>query len=314
MNNIALIAGSSNKTLATKISKCLEVPLTDTIATVFSNGERYVSIKESVRHKDVFVIQSASNEQTNDHLMELFLILDALKRASCRRVTVVMPCYPYARQDRKTESRISISAKVVADLMQTVGMDRLLTAELHSPQIGGFFNVPVDNLYTNRIFLPFIKRKYPDNNICVVAPDAGGVKVAKHYAGRLGCEVAMIYKNRSGPGEIKEMNLIGDVTDKNCIIVDDMADTCGTLCKATDLVLNYGAASVEAYCTHAILSGAAIDTLNKSELRKLYLTDTVYNPRTQDTNKIFILSAAELFAEAISGIHSEKSLSYLFDM
>jgi len=314
MKDLAIISGSSNKPLAAKISNILEIPLIDTMTTTFSNGECQVEISESVRNKDVFVIQSSSGYDTNDHIMELFLILDALKRSSCYRVTVVMPCYPYARQDRKVKSRVPVSAKLLANLIETAGADRLLTAELHSPQISGFFDIPVDNLYTNRIFLPFIKRKYPDNNICVVAPDAGSVKTAKHYAGRLGCEVAMIYKNRSAPGEIKEMNLIGDVQDKRCIIIDDMADSCGTICKATGLVMSYGAASVEAYCTHAILSGAAIDNLNKSELKKLYLTDTIDNPRVQDTNKIFILYAAELFAEAIKGINEEKSLSYLFDM
>jgi len=314
MKDIAVILGSSNEVLGRKICKELNVEPIESRMITFGNGERQVEINESVRNKDIFVIQSSSNEQTNDHLMELFLILDALKRSSCRRITTVMPNYPYARQDRKVKSRVAISAKLVANLIQTAGTDRFLTAELHSPQIGGFFDVPVDNLHMSRVFLPFIKQKYPHNNICIIAPDAGSVKAAKMYAGRLGCEVAMIYKNRSAPGEIKEMNLIGEVEAKSCIIIDDMADSCGTICKATDLVMTYGATSVEAYCTHPILSGVAIDTLNSSDLKKLYVTDTIDNPRVRDTNKIFVLSAAELFAEAIKGIHSEHSLSYLFDM
>jgi ribose-phosphate pyrophosphokinase len=314
MNELAVILGSSNEVLGRKICKELGVvPIKSSMIT-FGNGERQVEINESVRNKDVFVIQSSSNEQTNDHLMELFLILDALKRSSCYRVTTVMPNFPYARQDRKVKSRVAISAKLVANLIYTSGTDRFLTAELHSPQIGGFFDVPVDNLHMSRVFLPFIKQKYPNNNICIIAPDAGSVKAAKMYAGRLGCEVAMIYKNRSGPGEIKEMNLIGEVEGKSCIIIDDMADSCGTICKATELVMTYGATSVEAYCTHAILSGLAIDNLNNSELKKLYVTNTIDNSRVRDSNKIFVLPAEQLFSEAIIGINDEHSLSHLFDM
>lgn len=313
MYDIAIISGSSNRPFVEKVCNYLNITPVETKVTVFGNGERQVEINESVRNKDVFVIQSSS-DHVNDHIMELFLILDALKRSSCYRVTTVMPNFPYARQDRKVKSRVPISAKVMANLIQTAGSDRFLTAELHSPQIAGFFDIPVDNLYASNIFLEHIKAKYPNNNICMVAPDAGSVKVAKMYAGRLGCQVAMIYKNRSAPGEIKEMHLIGDVKGKHCIIVDDMADTCGTLCKATNLVINRGAKSVEGYCTHAVLSGNSIKNLEMSTISKLYVTDTINNSKVTSTDKIEVISIANLFGEAIKGINEEISLSYLFDL
>lgn len=313
MKDIAIIAGNSNKQFAKNIANNLNIDLVKSNMTTFNNGECMIEINESVRDKDVFVIQSSSNEQTNDHLMELFLILDALKRSSCYRVTVVMPNLPYARQDRKVLPRVPISSKLIADLLQTAGMDRFLTTELHSPQIGAMFNCPVDNLYTGSLFLDFIKRKYKDNNICIVAPDAGSVKRAKMYAGRLNCDVAMIYKNRSAPGEISETKLIGDVTGKNCLIVDDMIDTAGTLCKAADELFKFGANKVEAYCTHAILSGNALDNINNSEISMIYVTDTILNYKVDHCRKLFKLSVANLFAKAIKSINEEKSLSYLFN-
>ncbi len=313
MKELAVILGSSNEKLGLKICKHLGVEPIKSNMITFGNGERQVEILESVRDKDVFVIQSSSNEETNNHLMELFLILDALKRSSCYRVTTVMPCFPYSRQDRKIKSRVPISAKLLANLIQQAGTNRILTAELHSPQITGFFDVPVDNLYMNGLFLPFIKEKYPDNNICVCAPDAGAVKAAKMYAGRLGCEVAMIYKHRSAPGEIKEMSLIGDVKGKKCIIIDDMIDSGGTLCKASNLLKYHKAVSVEAYCTHAVLSGEAEKNLRTSELDTVYVTDTVHNPIVKTCSQLGLLSSSKLFSEAILGIHDERSLSYLFD-
>lgn len=313
MKDISVIVGSSNVKLGTEICKNLNIEPTKTTLTVFGNGERRVEINENVRNKDVFVIQSSS-DQTNDHIMELLFILDALKRSSCFRVTTVMPNFPYARQDRKVQSRVPISAKLLANLIQTAGSDRFLTAEFHSPQIGGFFDVPTDSLYMTKVFLPHIKLKHPNNNICIVAPDAGSIKVAKSYAGKLNCDVAMIYKNRTEPGKIAEMKLIGEVKGKNCIIIDDMADTCGTLCKASNLLDYYGAKSVEAYCTHAILSGDAIKNLNRSCINNLYVTNTIDNAdAVRGQGGLVQLSASELFAEAIRGIHKEESLSYLFD-
>lgn len=312
MKELAIISGSSNLSLASKISNILNIPLTKVVTTTFGNGECRVEISENVRNKDVFVIQSASNS-TNNHLMELLLILDALKRSSCFRVTTVLPCFPYSRQDRKVMSRVPISAKLIANLITTAGTDRVLTSELHSPQISGFFDIPVDNLHMFNVFVPHIKTNHPNNNICIVAPDAGSIKVAKSYAGKLGCGVAMIYKQRTGPSEIGEMFLIGDVQGKHCIIADDMVDSGGTLVKAANLLISYKAASVECYCTHPVLSGKAFDTLQRSFIERLYVTDTIDNPGVKMANKIEILSAASLFAEAIEGIHNEQSLSYLFD-
>jgi len=311
MKDIAIVAGSSSVAFASRVCSILGIELTKTNLGTFGNGEVFVEIDESVRDKDVFVFQSSS-DTPNGHLMELFLLLDALKRSSCYRVTTVMPNFPYARQDRKVRSRVPISAKLVANLITEAGTDRFLTAEFHSPQIAGFFDVPVDNLYSAPVFLNHIKENNPDNNICLVAPDAGSVKVAKMYSGRLECDVAMIYKNRSGPGKIKEMKLIGEVADKNCIIVDDMADSCGTIAKASNILMTNGARSVRAYCTHAVLSGEAERNLHNSNIDKLYVSDTIVNPKTKYIQQIEILSIADLFADAIKNINEENSMKELF--
>jgi ribose-phosphate pyrophosphokinase len=312
MKDLAIISGSSNIPLATKISNILGVPLTNVLTTTFGNGERRVEIRENVRNKDVFVIQSTS-DNTDGHLMELLLMLDALKRSSTYRVTVVMPNYFYSRQDRKVMSRVPISAKLVANLITTAGADRILTAELHAPQIGGFFDRPCDNLHMFNVFIPHIKTTHPHNNICVVSPDAGSIKVAKSYAGKLDCGVAMIYKHRTAPGEIGEMCLIGEVKGKHCIICDDMVDSGKTLVVASNLLISNSASSVECYCTHPVLSGDAIDNIECSFIEKLYVTDTIENTKIKLSEKIEVLSSAALFAEAISGINNEQSLSYLFD-
>jgi len=312
MKELAVIIGSSNEDLGREICKHLGIKHTPALLTEFGNGERRVEIGRNVRDKDVFVIQSSS-ANTDSDIMELLLILDALKRSSCFRVTTVMPNYPYARQDRKVKSRVPISAKLLANLIQTAGSDRFLTAELHAPQIGGYFDCPTDNLHMFNVFVPHIQDNHPNNNLCIVAPDAGSIKVAKSYAGRLGCDVAMIYKNRTDPGKIAEMKLIGDVKGKKCIIVDDMADTCGTLCKASNLLGYYGAVSVEAYCTHPVLSGDAIKNLRNSAITTLYVTNTIDSDAARRCDNIEILSASSLFAEAIQGINQEKSLAYLFD-
>lgn len=312
MKDLVVIVGSSNKGLGREICQHLGIKETETLLTEFGNGERRVEVCENVRNKDVFVIQSSS-ANTDSDIMELLLILDALKRSSCFRVTTVMPNYPYARQDRKVKSRVPISAKLLANLIKTAGSDRFLTAELHAPQIGGYFDCPTDNLHMFNIFVPHIKKGHPKNNICIVAPDAGSIKVAKSYAGRLDCDVAMIYKNRTAPGKIAEMKLIGEVKDKKCVLVDDMADTCSTLCKAANLLEYYGAVSVEAYCTHPVLSGDAEKNLRKSTISKLYVTNTIESDAARRNDAIEVLSASSLFAEAIQGINQEKSLAYLFD-
>lgn len=312
MKELAIIAGSSNLPLAEKISTLIGVPLTKTLMTTFGNGERRVEILENVRNKDVFVLQTAGG-QLNDYLMELLLILDALKRSSTYRVTAVMPNFFYSRQDRKVMSRVPISAKLVADIIQTVGIDRVLTADLHSPQISGFFDVPVDDLHLARTLIDNIKKEHPQNNVCMVSPDLGGVKRAKHFASKLNCGVAMIYKQRTSPSEIGEMALIGTVKGKHCIIADDILDSGKTVARAANLLMSSGATSVECYITHAVLSGNADDTMTRSAIKNLYVTDTIDIPKTKFIANMKVLSAAPLFAEAILGIHTEKSLSYLFD-
>lgn len=312
MKDLAVIVGGSNKELGNKICHALGIKPTPLTATKFGNGECQVEINENVRNKDVFVIQSSS-DNTNDHLMELLLILDALKRSSCFRITTVMPNFPYARQDRKMKSRVPVSAKLVANLITTAGTDRFLTAELHSPQSCAFFDLPVDNLHMFKVFVPHIRENHPNNNICIVAPDAGSIKVAKSYAGKLDCTVAMIYKHRSAPGKIAEMVLIGEVKGKHCIIVDDMVDSGGTLIKAANLLMTSGAASVECYCTHAVLSGDAVSNIDRSVMQNLFVTDTIDNPKVKYSSIIKMLSSATLFAEAINGIHNEISLAPLFD-
>ena len=312
MKELAIISGSSNEKLAQAICEKLGVVPTKVLTSAFGNGERRVEIQENVRNKDVFVIQSAS-DTTNDHLMELLLLLDTLKRSSCYRVITVMPCFPYARQDRKMKSRTPVSAKLVANLITTAGTDRFLTSEMHSPQSCAFFDLPVDNLHMFKLFVPHIKKNHPNNSICVVAPDAGSIKIAKSYSGKLNCGVAMIYKHRSAPSEIGEMCLIGEVRDKHCIIIDDMVDSGGTLIKASNLLVSNGASSVECYCTHAILSGKAAYNISRSSIKRLYVSDTIDNPRVKPAENIESLSAAPLFSEAIKGINNEQSLSHLFD-
>lgn len=312
MKDLAIISGSSNLPLAEKISGILNVPLTKVLTTTFGNGERRVEIQENVRNKDVFVIQSSS-EAVNDHIMEFLLILDALKRSSCYRITAVMPCFPYSRQDRKLQSRVPISAKLIANLVTTAGIDRFLSTDLHSQQISGFFDVPVDDLHLSRTMLENIKKEHPNNNITLVSPDLGGIKRAKHFASKLGCGVAMIYKQREEPGKISEMALIGEVKGKHCIIIDDMVDSGGSLLKATNLLLSSGASTVECYCTHAVLSGDAVEKIDRSLMKNLFVTDTINNTKIRYSNTIKVLSAAPLLAEAISGIHNEISLAYLFD-
>lgn len=314
MSNICIIAGTEAENFAwdvcKKIDSCFE-PV-KTVLAKFSNGEIKVEVQESIRDKDVFVLQS-TGDNPNDALMELLLILDTLKRAGVYRVTAVLLNYPYARADRKVKSRVPISAKLVADLLTKAGADRIMTIELHSPQTAGFFNCPVDNLYSGPVFIDHIKEEHPDNNICIVAPDAGSVKRAKSYARSLGCQVAMLYKHRDESNEIAEMHLIGKVKGKSCLIIDDMIDTAGTLCKAAEIIKEKGAASIDAYATHAILSGDALSNLTNSCINNIFVTDTIDNADTMFCDKIEVISVASLFAEAIVGVNQGKSLGYLFN-
>jgi ribose-phosphate pyrophosphokinase len=278
----------------------------------FSDGEVMVEILENVRGKDVFVLQSTC-QPTNDTLMEVMVMVDALKRASAGRITAAIPYYGYARQDRRTRSaRVAITAKVVANMLQGAGIDRVLTMDLHSDQIQGFFDVPVDNIYSSPILLGDIwKRNHP--NLMVVSPDVGGVVRARAIAKRLECELAIIDKRRPRPNVAKVMNIIGDVKDRTCIIMDDMVDTANTLCEAANALKEHGAKQVMAYCTHAVLSGTAAERVTNSALDELVVTDTI--PLRDDAlacKKIRQLSVAELLAETIRRISNEDSVSSLF--
>jgi ribose-phosphate pyrophosphokinase len=309
---IKVFAGNSNPALSREICACLGVPLARAEIRRFSDGEINVDIQENVRGGDVFVIQSTSTPG-NDHLMELLLMLDALKRASAGRITAVIPYYGYARQDRKVAPRVPISAKLVADLLETAGAARVLTMDLHAGQIQGFFNIPVDNLYATPVLLRYLRERIDHEPTTVISPDAGGVERARAFAKRLDGSLAVIDKRRSGPNEVAEMNIIGEVRSRIAILVDDMVDTAGTICSAAQAALDAGAQEVIAACTHAVLSGPAIDRLEKSAIAELIATDTVaLNARAAACKRVKVLSVAQLIAEAIRRTHHEESISSLF--
>jgi ribose-phosphate pyrophosphokinase len=307
-----VFSGNANPRLASDVVRHLNIRLGRATVSRFSDGEVMVEILENVRGKDVFVLQSTC-QPTNDTLMEVMVMVDALKRASAGRITAAIPYYGYARQDRRTRSaRVAITAKVVANMLQGAGIDRVLTMDLHSDQIQGFFDVPVDNIYSSPILLGDIwKRNHP--NLMVVSPDVGGVVRARAIAKRLECELAIIDKRRPKPNVAKVMNIIGDVKDRTCIIMDDMVDTANTLCEAANALKEHGAKQVMAYCTHAVLSGTAAERVTNSALDELVVTDTI--PLRDDAlacKKIRQLSVAELLAETIRRISNEDSVSSLF--
>ncbi|HZR80604.1 MAG TPA: ribose-phosphate pyrophosphokinase [Candidatus Binatia bacterium] len=309
---IKIFAGNSNPALARDICTCLGVPVARADIRRFSDGEINVDIQENVRGGDVFVIQSTSTPG-NDHLMELLLMLDALKRASAGRITAVIPYYGYARQDRKVAPRVPISAKLVADLIETAGASRVLTMDLHAGQIQGFFNIPVDNLYATPVLLRYLRERIGREPTTVISPDAGGVERARAFAKRLDGALAVIDKRRSGANEVAEMHIIGEVRSRIAILVDDMVDTAGTICSAAQAALDAGAQEVVAACTHAVLSGPAIDRLEKSAITELIATDTIaQNARAAGCRKVKVLSVATLIAEAIRRTHQEESISSLF--
>ncbi|MBU2640182.1 MAG: ribose-phosphate pyrophosphokinase [Hydrogenophilales bacterium RIFOXYD1_FULL_62_11] len=312
IDNLMVFSGNANPRLASDVGRHLNIRLGRATVSRFSDGEVMVEILENVRGKDVFVLQSTC-QPTNDTLMEVMVMVDALKRASAGRITAAIPYYGYARQDRRTRSaRVAITAKVVANMLQVAGIDRLMTMDLHSDQIQGFFDVPVDNIYSSPILLGDIwKRNYP--NLMVVSPDVGGVVRARAIAKRLECELAIIDKRRPKPNVAKVMNIIGDVKDRTCIIMDDMVDTANTLCEAANALKEHGARQVMAYCTHAVLSGTAAERVTNSALDELVITDTI--PLREDAlacKKIRQLSVAELLAETIRRISNEDSVSSLF--
>ena len=311
MNGLSIFAGNSNPLLADRISEYLAEPLGRLKVNRFSDGETQVEIQENVRKKEIFVIQSTCYP-VNDNLVELLLLIDAFRRSSASRITAVIPYFGYARQDKKVSPRVPISAKLVADLLDKAGVDRVITMDLHAGQIQGFFNVPVDNLYSAPIIIDDIKTRFSEN-LVVVSPDAGGVERARAYAKRINAGLAIVDKRRSAPNKAKAMAIIGDVQDKIAIIIDDMADTAGTLTEAASVIREKGAREVHAYCTHPVLSGPAIDRINNSSLNSLVATDTI--PLTEEAkkcDKIKTLSIAKLVGEAIVRSYRGDSVNSLF--
>ncbi len=312
-NNIRILTGNANPELAKKICEQLSLPLGEALVTSFSDGEIRVEISENVRGRDIFIIQSIC-PPANRNLMELLIMIDAVKRASARRITAVIPYFGYARQDRKVHPRVPITAKLVADLLSTAGAHRVLTMDLHVGQIQGFFDIPVDNLYASPIMIPYIKENFRDD-LAIVSPDAGGVPRARAYAKRLAATLGLIDKRRDAPGKAKAMNLIGDVMGKEVVIMDDIIDTGGTLSEASRVILQNGARNVNACCTHAVLSGPAVQRVTESPLNRLVVTDTIpLSEAAQKCPKIVPRPVAYLFAEAILRIHQEDSISSLFEI
>ena len=310
---LMVFAGNASRELAGAICQRLEVALGHAEVRQFSDGETQVEIHDNVRGGDVFVVQSTSTPG-NDHIMELLLLLDALKRASAKRVTAVIPYYGYARQDRKVSPRVPISAKLVADLLETAGASRVMTLELHAGQIQGFFNVPVDNLYSNPVLLPPIMDEVSGVPVSVVSPDAGGVERARAFAKRLDASLAIIDKRRVRANQVEEMRIIGDVKGRAAVIVDDIIDTAGTMCKAAEAVMAAGALRVLACAAHGVLSGAAVERVGNSVIDKLFITDTIApRPDVLGEEKIRVVTVAELIATAIRRTHQEESISSLFE-
>ncbi|KAI4453566.1 ribose-phosphate diphosphokinase family member [Holotrichia oblita] len=312
---IKIFSANSNPKVAEEIANRLGLPLGESEVGTFSNGEISVNINESVRGYDVFVVQSTS-EPVNNNLMELLIMIDAFKRASAGRITAVMPYYGYARQDRKAKARDAISAKLVADLITVAGANRLLTMDLHSPQIQGFFDIPLDHLQGVSILAPYFKERFKgcEDDVICVSPDIGSVTRARGFAQRFGSGIAIIDKRRQKANVSEVMNIIGDVKDKTVIIVDDMVDTAGTLCNAARAVIERGGAKeVFACATHAVLSGACIERILDSPIKELILLDTIRVPKEKMIDKIILLSVSGLFAQAIERIYEDKPVSPLFN-
>ena len=307
-----IFSGNSNKSLAESIVSRLGMRLGAATVSKFSDGEIMVKIDESVRGRDVFVVQP-TNAPSDSNLMELMVMTDALKRASANTITAIMPYFGYSRQDRASEPRVPITAKLVSNLIATSGVDRVVTMDLHAGQIQGFFDIPVDNLYALPVFYKYMQ----DNNLCnddtvIVSPDAGGVARARIYAKKFGMPLAIIDKRRSGPNVAKVMHVIGEIAGKKCILIDDMIDTAGTLTEAAVALMEHGAVSVKAMATHGILSGLAIDRISSSVIEKVIITDTIDNTRLKDFTKLQILSVAGILATSIERIHNKESISSLF--
>ena len=313
MPNIMVFTGNANPALAKKVANSLDIPLGKAMVDCFSDGETLVEVLENVRGRDVFIIQPTC-APANNNLMELVILTDALRRASAARITAVVPYFGYARQDRRVRSaRVPITAKVVADMMASVGVGRLLTIDLHADQIQGFFRIPVDNIYATPIVLEDMMKKGLEN-LLVVSPDVGGVVRARAIAKRVNdSDLAIIDKRRTGPNRSEVMHIIGDVAKRDCVIVDDIVDTAGTLCSAAEALKANGAATVSAYATHAVLSGKAIDNLNNSSLDELVVTDTIpLSAEAKQCSKIRVLGFGEVLAKTIRRISEEESVSSMF--
>ncbi len=311
MNGFIIFSGNSNPELTKKICNYLNVPMGEAKVKTFSDGEIQIEINENVRSKDVFIIQSTCSP-VNDTLVELLLLLDALKRSSANRITAVIPYYGYARQDKKVAPRVPISAKLVADLLTVAGSNRLITMDLHAGQIQGFFNIPVDNLYAAPVILNYIKNNFQDD-LVIISPDAGGVERARAFAKRLHADLAIIDKRREAPNKAKAMAVIGDVKGKVAIILDDMVDTAGTLIEATHAIIDKGAKEIHACCAHPVLSGEAVNRLADSPLKTLIVSDTIpLNSKSGACDKIKVLSVADLIGEAIIRSHKGDSVTSLF--
>ena len=311
-NGLLIFSGNANKDLALKICKFLKIDLGDASVDKFSDGEIRVKINENVRGHDVFVIQSTSCP-SNEYLMELLIMIDALKRASAQRITAVLPYFGYARQDRKDQPRVPITAKLVANMLTVAGADRVLTVDLHAGQIQGFFDIPLDHLYAFTIFADYIKELELDKNMVIVSPDVGGIKTARAYAKKMNCDLAIVDKRRIDDKQAEAMHIMGDVEGKNVVIIDDMVATAGSLVEAVAALKKAGALEVYASITHPVLCGPAIERLKKSQIKELVVTDTIPIPKENMSPRIKVLSVASLLGEAIMRIHNEKSISVLFD-
>lgn len=308
-----IVSGNSNPGLSEAVAGHLELPLTEASVRRFADMEVWVEIQENVRGEDVFLIQSTSYP-ANDHLMELLVCVDALRRASARRITAVLPYFGYARQDRKVGPRTPISAKLVANMITTAGANRVLTMDLHAGQIQGFFDIPTDNLFAAPVILRDIRERYDSKNLVIVSPDVGGVVRARAIAKRLDCDLAIVDKRRERAGESEVMNIIGDVTGRHCIMVDDIVDSAGTLCNAAVALRAQGAQSASAYVSHGVLSGGAVARVAGSELSELVITDSIApTEAVNESQNLRVLTIAPLMAEAIRRISDESSVSSLFD-
>lgn len=308
-----LVAGNSNRPLAEAIAKYLNIPLTKSDIRRFADEEVFVEIQENVRGEDVFIIQSTSFP-ANDNLMELLITIDALRRASARRITAVIPYFGYARQDRKPGPRTPISAKLVANLIEAAGADRVLTLDLHAGQIQGFFDIPTDNLFGAPVFVEDIQSRFNGDNLMVVSPDVGGVVRTRALGKRINADLAIVDKRRERAGESEVMNIIGDVNGRKCLLVDDIVDSAGTLCNAAAALMDNGASSVSAYVTHGVLSGVATERVNNSVMEKLLITDSIQpSEDVINSDKFSVISIAPLIGEAMLRTTEERSVSSLFD-